>query len=121
MCKVTEMKVGNYTVKVADIKTKYIQNIADAAADCDYIDKIILFGSAISNTCKESSDIDLAVFGPQSKGKTLTSAGYRRFLDRLSSFDDFNQTYDVLYFKTGANNRSLLMSDIEKGEVLYAK
>ena len=121
MCKVTEMKVGNHIVKVADIKTKYMQNIADAAADCDYIDKIILFGSVISNTCKESSDIDLAVFGTKSKGKTLTSAGYRRFLDRLSSFGDFNQTYDVLYFKIGANNHSLIMSDIEKGEVLYAK
>ena len=43
------------------------------------------------------------------------------FLEWLSSLDDYNQTYDVLYFKTGSNSHSLIMSDIEKGEVLYAK
>lgn len=121
MCKVITITVGDKTVNVAEIKTKYIQNIADAAADCDLIDKIILFGSSLSGSCKENSDIDLAVFGNQAKGRALTSTGYRKFLDRLSSYDDYNQTYDVLYFKTGGNHKSFIMNDIEKGEVLYAR
>lgn len=121
MCKVTEIIVNGKKVRVANIKSKYMQNIADAAAVCDYIDKIVLFGSSTKSTCRAASDIDLAVFGNQSKGKTLTSAEYRRFLEKLSSFDEYKQTYDVLYFKTGEKNKSLIMNDIEKGEVLYAK
>lgn len=121
MSSITEVRVGNFTIRVADIKKKYIQNIADAAADCDYIDRVVLFGSSIRNNCKESSDIDLAVFGSRPKGRTLTSAGYRRFLEKLSAFDDFKQTYDVLYFKSGSRNNSAILSDIEKGEVIYAK
>lgn len=51
MCTVKTITVGDKTVRVADIKTKYIQNIVDAAADCDLIDKIILFGSSLNRTC----------------------------------------------------------------------
>lgn len=121
MCVVREMTIGDKTINVADIKMKYMNNIADAASDCDTIDKIVLFGSSIRDTCQEGSDIDLAVFGNQSKNKALTSGKFRRFLNRLYAFDDFNQSYDILYFKTGSKNDSAIMKDIEKGEVLYAR
>ena len=41
------------------------------------------------------------------------------FLKKIYSFDDFNQTYDILYFKTGQKNKSAIMDDIASGEVLY--
>ena len=63
MCKVVVMNVDNRKIRVADIKKKYMNNIIDAAKKCDLIDKVILFGSSIEDRCKESSDIDIAVFG----------------------------------------------------------
>ena len=79
MCKVTDYHIDGRTIRMAEIKQKYIGNIIDAAQKCDYIDRIILFGSALEERCREESDIDLAVFGNQPSGKCLTSAKYRRF------------------------------------------
>ena len=61
MCQVTEMSIGGRTIRVADIKQKYIENIASAARECSYIDRVVLFGSSLENRCREESDIDLAV------------------------------------------------------------
>ena len=121
MCKLVEMKMGNRRIRVADIKQKYIKNIADAAEQCDYIDKVILFGSSITERCTEHSDMDLAVFGNQPETKCLTSKKYRTFTRRLYQFDDHAQPYDILYFKTGGNAKSFILKDIEKGEVLYER
>ena len=121
MCKVTAYTIDGRTIHMADIKQKYVANIIDAARKCDYIDKIILFGSALEERCQESSDIDLAIFGNQPEGKCLTSAGYRRFARQLSRFDDFAQNYDLLYFKTGKNHKETIMKHILEGETLYEK
>ena len=121
MCKVVNIRVGNRDIRVADIKKKYIYNIADAAQKCGYIDKIILFGSSTMDRCKETSDIDLAVFGSASKGKALTSKSYKDFASQLYAFDDFGQGYDILYFKTGKKYTERIMNDIENGEVIYVK
>ena len=121
MCKLVKIKVGDQNIMVADIKEKYIYNIADAAQKCRYIDKIVLFGSSTMDRCKETSDIDIAVFGSASKGKALTSKSYKDFAGQLYSFDDYNQGYDILYFKSGKNYTESVMNDIEKGEVIYVK
>jgi len=122
MCKVIDMQTQNgRKIKVADIKEKYIPNIIDAASKCDYIDKVVLFGSSMTEACKESSDIDLAVFGNQPKGKCLSSRKFRRFSDQLASFDNFMQAYDILYFKTGTADSGLIMDEINRGETLYAR
>ncbi|MBO4846652.1 MAG: nucleotidyltransferase domain-containing protein [Lachnospiraceae bacterium] len=121
MCKLVKIKVGDQNIMVADIKEKYIYNIADAAQKCRYIDKIVLFGSSTMDRCKETSDIDIAVFGSASKGKALTSKSYKDFAGQLYSFDDYNQGYDILYFKSGKNYTESIMNDIEKGEVIYVK
>ena len=86
-----------------------------------YIDRVILFGSSIIERCKESSDIDIAVFGSASKGKALTSKSYREFAGQLYAFDDYNQGYDILYFKSGKDYAGGIMDDIESGEVIYAR
>ena len=121
MCTLESVTVGNKSFKVADIKRKYIENIIDAASKCDIIDRVVLFGSSIEERCKESSDIDIAVFGSQVPSRALTSKKYDRFTQQLYTFDDHSQAYDILYFKTGAKNKNLIMNDIHNGEVLYER
>jgi|GEM_PF-794188 len=108
-------------IKVAEIKGKYISNIIDAASKCEYIDRVILFGSSTMEVCSESSDIDLAVFGNQPKGRCLSSRAFRRFSDQLASFDNFMQAYDILYFQTGKKYAGRIMEEIAGGEVLYVR
>ncbi len=119
MCKVIERKIGNRKIKVADIKFKYMENIINAAKECDYIDRVVLFGSSTGTRCKEDSDIDLAVFGNVNKSRCLTSKKYENFLKKVYSYDDFNQSYDILYFKSNQNNNSAIMNDIDQGVLLY--
>ena len=121
MCKLINIKIGNLNIKVADIKESYIYNIVDAAKKCKYIDKIVLFGSSTMERCKESSDIDIAVFGSVSKGKALTSKSYRDFVGQLYKYDNFSQNYDILYFKSSNVYHSNIMMDIDKGEIIYVK
>ena len=121
MCKVVEMTIDGRTIRVAEIKMKYMQNIVDAAKACDYIDRVVLFGSSTESRCTERSDIDLAIFGNQTKYKCLQSKKYGEFEKKLFTFDDHNQTYDLLYFKTGTTQKSLLQDEINKGEVLYVR
>ena len=121
MCKVTAYNANGHTIYMADIKQKYIENIIDAAHKCNAIDKVILFGSALENRCREESHIDLAVFGSQPKGKCLTSKGFKQFYDQLIQYDNMHQSYDVLYFRTGANINSPIMREIAGGEVIYEK
>ena len=121
MCKVVDVKIRNRNVRVADIKSKYLDNIVTSAEECKYIDKVILFGSSIEDRCTEESDIDIAVFGNQPKGKALTSKQFMKFADELAEFDDFLQSYDILYFKTGKEDDSAIMAEINKGEVLYVR
>ncbi len=121
MCKVTEMAIGNRVIHVADIKQKYIENIIDAASKCDCIDKIVLFGSSLEDCCRADSDIDLAIFGNISEMKALSSKKYERFARQLYNFDDHNQAYDLLYYKTGSGGKDAIMHDINKGELLYAR
>ena len=73
MCKITSFVIDGRTIHMADIKQKYVWNIINAAQKCDYIDKIILFGSSLEDRCRDDSDIDLAIFGNQPEGKCLTS------------------------------------------------
>ena len=121
MCRVVTMNVGNRRFRVADIKKKYMNNIIDAATKCDIIEKVILFGSSIENRCKESSDIDIAVFGKQIRSKALSSKKYENFTRQIYAFNGFDQDYDILYFKSGSNVKSMIMDDIQKGEMLYER
>lgn len=121
MCTIKTMNIRNRTFKVADIKQKYMNNIVEAASDCDLIDRVVLFGSSIDERCKESSDIDLAIFGKQIPSRALSSKKYERFVRRLYSFDNHAQAYDLLYFRTGAINKSRIMDDIDKGEIVYER
>ena len=121
MCKVITMNVDNRKFRVAEIKKKYMTNIIDAAKKCDFIERVVLFGSSIEDRCRESSDIDIAVFGNQIRSKALSSKKYEQFARQVFAFSNFDQDYDILYFKSGSNIKNLSMDDITKGEVLYER
>ena len=57
----------------------YMKNIADAARGCEYIDRVILFGSSTRDTCKEESDIDSFLDGYVGE----------LFEERITGLDDF--------------------------------
>ena len=94
MCKMIHFKDGKY---IADIKHKYILNIVKQAELCENICRIMLFGSSLEERCTDESDIDIAVFGKQSKNKYLQSKEFKSFQDQLFLYD-LNQDYDILYF-----------------------
>lgn len=121
MCKVNTMSIDNRSFKVADIKSKYMKNIVEAAKKCDYIIRIILFGSSIDERCTEQSDIDLAIFGIQNRSKVLTSKKFDLFAKQLYLFDECKQSYDLLYFKENSKNEGRIFEEIKKGEILYER
>ncbi len=121
MCTVSVMDISGRSIKVADIKKKYMLNIVDAASKCDIIDRVILFGSSIEERCTEDSDIDIAVFGKQNPSRVLSSKKYERFARQLYAYDNHNQGYDILYFKQGTKSNSPIMESILRGEVIYER
>ena len=121
MCKVSPMNIGTHQIRVAEIKQKYIRNIIDAARECDLIDRVVLFGSSLQERCRESSDIDIAVFGNQPRSRALTSRKYERFARRLYSFDNHAQAYDILYFRSGSGDSNPILHEISRGEELYVR
>ena len=121
MCKVIQMTIDGRTFSVAEIKMKYMNNIVEAAKACDYIDKVVLFGSCTGSKCTEQSDIDLAIFGNKTKYQCLTSKKYKDFAEKLYRFDDHNQPYDLLYFKSGTPKKSLIEDEIDSGQLIYCR
>ena len=117
MCKMIHYKDGKY---IADIKHKYIQNIVKLAELCGNINRIMLFGSSLEERCTDESDIDIAVFGKQSKNKYLQSKEFKNFQDQLFLYD-LNQDYDILYFAENAKQNELIFQDINNGVEIYRR
>lgn len=117
MCKMIQLNEEQY---VAEIKLPHIQNIMEQAKKAKHINRIMLFGSSIEERCTNKSDIDIAVFGDKDKCRYLDSKEFGDFKDALFRFD-WNQDYDVLYFKENANNKSNIMTDINNGVEIYRR
>ena len=119
MCKLIQLADGN---QIAEIKQKYIENIIKQAANCKNINRIMLFGSSLEERCKDTSDIDIAVFGNHPKGKYLKSKEFKDFQRALFLFGgDFAQDYDILYFRDGVGYDDAIIKDIEKGAEIYRR
>lgn len=117
MCKLVPYKDGSF---VADIKLRHIDNIAEQAKEAKSIRRIMLFGSALEERCSERSDIDIAVFGTKSKGSYIDSKEFREFKRGLFRFD-WDQDYDVLYFKDDENCKDAIMTDIRRGVEIFRR
>ena len=79
-----------------------------------------MFGSSLEERCTEESDIDIAVFGSKTKGSYIDSSEFRSFKRGLFSFD-WNQDYDVLYFKESTEKDDPIMTDIYEGVEIYRR
>ena len=119
MCKLIDLQLSDRVVRVADIKAEYIKNIVDSVKLCDYIEKVVLFGSSIDERCTEEPDIDIAVFGNVSEYRCLRSKKYKDFSEAIYKYNGFEQTYDILYFESNRVYNDNIMKDIEHGEVIY--
>ncbi|MBO6148119.1 MAG: nucleotidyltransferase domain-containing protein [Lachnospiraceae bacterium] len=117
MCKLIAYKNNKY---VADIKIGHIKNISRQAEACKNIIRIMLFGSSVEERCTEKSDIDIAVFGKNSKAVYLESKEFRRFQDGLFKFD-MDQDYDILYFVEGKSYADVIMKDINDGVEIFRR
>ena len=120
MCQMTELSFGNRKVNVAGIKADYIRNIVDSISKCSLIDKVVLFGSALDDTCTEDSDIDIAVFGRESKNRMFKNKSYRDYVNSVVSYGSV-QDYDILYFDSNKLPSLSIMQDIDRGAVLFER
>lgn len=117
MCKLVKFGFDKY---IADIKLSHVKNISEQARKTKNINKIILFGSSIDERCTENSDIDIAVFGSLPKSRYIDSKEFRVFKSALFKFD-WDQDYDVLYFKDDTVYHDAIMDDINKGVEIYRR
>lgn len=120
MCNLIELKLGERSIRVADIKKSYVENIVNSIHLCKAIDKVVLFGSAIETRCTDSSDVDIAIFGKKSKSKMFASKSYRNFVNAVVSFGHL-QDYDLLYFDSTKDNSDMILDDIASGVVLFER
>lgn len=119
MCKLKKLSNGK---SVAEIKYSFIENIIAQAEKCKNISRIMLFGSAVEERCSDRSDIDIAVFGVQTKNRYLRSKEFKDFQRSLFVFDDsFNQDYDILYFCDGVEYTDAIIDDVENGAEIYRR
>ena len=121
MCKVTTINVDDRKVHIAELKLPAVKNIIEVVRQNDLFDKVILFGSATGDRCKEDSDIDIAVFGTEPTYQMLRSKKYLDFTNAVRGFGDGRQSYDILYFKTGTKDNRFFIDEVGKGEVLYER
>ena len=118
MCRLVKVN-DNY---IADIKKKYILNIAEQAKKCSNIHRIVLFGSALEERCTDRSDIDIAVFGKKSQSEYLRSKEFKDFQRQLFAFEgDFTQDYDILYFCEDKPANDPILAHINQGAEIYRR
>lgn len=127
MCKLVSVETNYGTkVKVADIKKNLIENIIQAASLCNSITEIILFGSAIEERCKLSSDIDMAIISNKSVSALSKMKSFNKFMDAVYK-KDMSQEYDRLYFRTRdeidklKDGIPICNELVQKGIVVYKK
>lgn len=120
MSKLVEMRVNDKIIKIADVKRKYIENIIKCAKEYAFIDRVVLFGSCLNESCGEMSDVDIAIFGNKSEAQCYRLKAYADLLGKIHGYD-LEQNYDILYFKTGKEYRDNVFEEIKAGVVLYER
>ncbi len=125
MCKLVSMDTNFGTkIDVADIKKKFIENIISSATECDKIESIILFGSALEDRCKNTSDIDIAIISSVTRSRLFASAAYKEFTNRIYDLEK-EQDYDILQFNSKQaleKKKDFVCQEIlNKGQTIYKR
>lgn len=120
MCKLEKMNINGRSIRIATIKKACIENIIKSISKCHAIDKVVLFGSSLEERCRDTSDVDIAIFGKHSKSEMLKLKSYNDFVDSIISFGEV-QDYDILYFDSRKEYDRAIMADIMAGEVLFER
>lgn len=125
MCKLVSMDTNFGTkIDVADIKKKFIENIISSARQCDKIESIILFGSALEDRCKSTSDIDIAIISSVTRSRLFSSAAYKEFTNRIYDLEK-EQNYDILQFNSKQaleKKKDFVCQEIlNKGQIIYKR
>ncbi len=120
MSQLVEMKINNKIIKIADVKRKYIENIMECAREYGFIDRVILFGSSLTEDCDEASDVDIAIFGNRPQSQCYRLKAYAEMLSKIHGYD-YKQEYDILYFQSGKKYKDAIFEDVMKGVVLYER
>lgn len=122
MCKMAVITINDKTIRVAEIKIPAIRNAVEKISKLKFIDRAILFGSALTNDCTEDSDIDIAMFGSIYNSQYLKRKDVARFFHELLNGTEKSESYDILYFRNDQiHTDSLIMNEIRtKGTEIYA-
>lgn len=120
MGQLVEMKINDKIIKIADVKRKYIENIMECAGNYGFIDRVVLFGSSLTENCNDGSDIDIAIFGNKSQSQCFRLKAYAELLSKIYGYD-LGQEYDILYFQSGKKYSEAIFEDVMKGVVLYER
>ncbi|MCD8379589.1 MAG: nucleotidyltransferase domain-containing protein [Lachnospiraceae bacterium] len=100
------------TSRVNAIKKKEVEKLIKIARDTGVVNRLVIFGSAVTNDCNEESDVDMCLdISCETSDKRL-----RRPVYELNEACDFN--CDILFYhKLGENLRNEIDS---KGVTVYA-
>jgi len=125
MCRLVSVKSSEgIDINVADIKAVIIEQISALASECNKIDYIYIFGSALEECCNDKSDIDIAVISNVTRTNLFKAKDYNDFTRKLYKLD-LEQDYDILQFNSLdalKNSKDLVCKDIlEKGKLLYRR
>lgn len=127
MCKiVTIQSITDESIRVADIKKHYVQNIIFNAPKCKSIDAIILFGSALEERCTENYDINNVIISKYTLTKLCSIKSYSDFMRSIYELN-ISKEYDKLYFNSFTEieqkeNEALICKELlAKGKTIYRK
>ncbi len=93
-------------------KQKAVQKAIELAAANDRIERLIVFGSAVTLKCGTVSDIDIALDVP-----TVDREGFIKLTRPF--FTDIPSEVDIVHYNTV--HSKLLKSEIDKGVCVYAR
>lgn len=115
MCKLVPL-FEDFSPMVADIKRDAILNLIEQAKSCTGIEKIVLFGSSLTEDCTDESDIDFCVIGLETDTDFYRSDCVSEFYDHVFSYD-MSQEYDMLYFRS----LNAFLESFPDGVVVYSR
>lgn len=101
-------------VKVAQNKVKYIKKLIETVENTGKMSKVIIYGSALTEDCREDSDVNVVLVGDMEE-----YSGYQVISDILDVCMDIDIDQDItcLYYKEGSPE---IKQYLDKGKVVWS-